>query len=186
MKFSMLAALLVGIILAGLTAVVAGQSPANSPATQPATPADIAYAKFKALEGTWQGKSTKGWTELVTYQVIAGGSCVLETSEMQHGPDEQATKMATVYHMDGPQLMLTHYCAAKNQPRMRATEISPDGGDVLFTFIDGTNLRSRDVGHMDKAHIKFLSEDTIHAQWTFYSAGKEQWMEEIEYRRISK
>ena len=69
---------------------------------------------------------------------------------------------------------------------MRATEISQDGGDVLFTFVDGTNIASRDKGHMDKAHIKFVDPDTIHAKWTWYADGKEQWMEEIEYKRVSK
>jgi hypothetical protein len=159
---------------------------ADQPTTQPASPALMAYEKFKGLEGTWEGKSSKGWTERVTYSVIAGGSCVLETSEMLHGKDEEAMKMATAYHMDGQNLMLTHYCAAKNQPRMRASEISADGGDVLFTFIDGTNMSSRDKGHMDKAHIKFVDADTIQAKWTWYADGKEQWMEEIEYRRVGK
>jgi len=159
---------------------------ADPPATQPASAAFAAYEKFKSLEGTWEGKSSKGWKERVAYAVIAGGSCVMETSEMLHGKDEEPMKMATAYHMDGPNLMLTHYCAAKNQPRMRGTEISADGGEVLFTFLDGTNLPSRDKGHMDKAHIKFVDADTIHAKWTWYADGKEQWMEEIEYKRVGK
>src|SRR5256885_16512664 len=98
------------------------------------------------MQGVWEGKSTKGWTDRLTITSIAGDSCVLEQSEMLHGTDESGMKMATVYHMDGPHLMLTHYCAAKNQPRLRATEISDDGTDALFTFLDGTNLPSRDKG----------------------------------------
>ena len=55
---------------------------------------------------------------------------------------------------------------------------------MLFTLIDGTNLKNgRDTGHMDKAHIKFTGEGQMSAQWTFYSNGKEQWMEAITYRR---
>jgi hypothetical protein len=159
-------------------------TPAQAPSTQPTTPAATAFERFKAMEGSWEGKSTKGWTERLTISVIAGGSAVLEQSEMLHGPDEEAMKMATVYHMDGPQLMLTHYCAAKNQPRLRATEISNDGSDVLFTFLDATNLPTRDAGHMDKVHVKFASPDRVTQQWTFYAKGKEQWMEQIEYRRV--
>jgi hypothetical protein len=169
-----------------ILAIISLGADKQQPTTKPSTPASTAYEKFKALEGTWEGKSTKGWTERLTISVIAGGSCVLETSEMLHGANEEAMKMATAYHMDGPNLMLTHYCAAKNQPRMRATQISDDGGDVLFEFIDGTNMASRDTPHMDKAHFKFDGTDKIHEQWTFYSNGKEQWMEEIEYKRVEK
>ena len=98
---------MLAIVIAAELAL-AGESKLDSPTTKPAAPASAAYERFKRLEGAWEGKSTKGWTERVTYSVIAGGSCVLETSQMLHGKDEQATKMATVYHMDGPSLMLTH------------------------------------------------------------------------------
>src|SRR5205085_12650350 len=116
-----------------------------TPATQPAhpdTPAWRGYERFLALDGQrWQGHSTKGWTEQLSYSAIAGGSCVMEDSTM--GADAGAHEhMVTMFHMDGDQLMLTHYCAAKNQPRMRATKISDDGSDVLFTFVDGTNMKN--------------------------------------------
>src|SRR5215468_3566585 len=160
---------------------IVGAGADKQPTTKPSTPASKAYDRLKALEGTWEGKSTKGWTERLTISVIAGGSVVLETSEMLHGTNEEPMKMATAYHMDGPNLMLTHYCAAKNQPRMRATEISDDGGEVLFTFVDGTNMESRNTPHMDKARFKLDGPNKIREQWTFYSDGKEQWMEQIEY-----
>ena len=131
---------------------------------------------------SWQGNSTKGWTEKLTYSIIAGGSCVMEQSAMAH----EGVEIVTMFHMDNDDLMLTHYCAAKNQPRLRATQISDDGSDVLFTFVDGTNLKNgRDTGHMDKAHIKFTGDGTMSAQWTFYADGKEQWMEEIKYQRAA-
>jgi hypothetical protein len=103
----------------------------------------------------------------------------MEMSQFAHGPDDDG--MVTMYHMDGEHLMLTHYCMAKNQPRMRATEISEDGKSVIFTFLDGTNLPSRDKGHMDKAVFHFDGPDAMRSQWTFYANGKEQWMEEITY-----
>jgi hypothetical protein len=156
---------------------------ADAPATQPAaTPARIAYARFQSLAGEWEGKSTKGWTERLVIRPIAKGSCVMETSTFAHGDGDA---MVTMYHLDGDALMLTHYCMAQNQPRLRATEISPDGRELTFTFIDGTNLPSRDVGHMDKVKIHFDSDDAYRSQWTFYAKGKEQWMEEITYKRTA-
>jgi hypothetical protein len=92
--------------------------------------------------------------------------------------------MVTIAHMDGDRLMLTHYCAAKNQPRLLATTISPDGRTVEFTFLDATNLPSRDKGHMDRAVYKFVDENHFTTRWTWYQDGKESWMEEIVMERV--
>jgi hypothetical protein len=153
--------------------------PATAPAT-PQTPARKAFERFKSLAGEWQGTSTNGWTEKSTYRVIAGGSCVMNTSFDAH-PNET---MVTIFHMDGEHLMLTHYCIAKNQPRMRATEISEDGRTVVFTFLDATNLSSRDKGHMDKAMYRFETDDRFTSQWTWYQNGQEKWMEQIVCTRV--
>jgi len=109
----------------------------------------------------------------------------MEESAFAHGEDP-SNNMLTVYHMDGENLMLTHYCMAKNQPRLRANTISADGKQITFEFLDGTNLASRDVGHMDKVVIHLDSPDTYRSQWTFYAKGKEQWMEEITYKRVDE
>jgi hypothetical protein len=151
------------------------------PATAPITPARAAFERFKQLDGVWEGRSTKGWVERTSFKTIAGGSCVMETSFDAH-PSET---MVTMFHMDGEQLMLTHYCVAKNQPRMRADQISPDGSQLTFTFFDGGNIPTRDRGHMDKAVFKFESPDRMSSQWTWYQNGKEQWMEEIVLTRLS-
>ncbi len=153
----------------------------DSPARE-TSPALTAFERIKALAGDWTSKSTKGWTERESYQVIAGGSVVMHLSYGAH-PGEW---MATMFHMDGDRLMLTHYCIAKNQPRLRATEFSDDGGKVTFTFQDGTNLSSRDQGHMDKHVMEFEGADRLRTQWTWYQSGKESWMEEIEHRRAPK
>jgi hypothetical protein len=91
-------------------------APAPAPATQPAhadTPAWRAFERFKKLDGQrWEGKSTKGWTEQLTYSLIAGGSVVMEQSAMAHD-----TAMVTMYSMDGDELVLTHYCAARATSR---------------------------------------------------------------------
>jgi hypothetical protein len=159
-------------ILMALALVSAPAPPAESGPAQ-------AFARIKALEGEWEGKSTKGWVERVTFEVIAGGTCVVERSLDAH-PGET---MLTVYHMDGERLMLTHYCVAKNQPRLEATVISPDLKTVGFTFRDATSLASRDVGHMDEAVYRFVDDDHFTARWSWYQAGATQWMEEIAYVR---
>jgi hypothetical protein len=171
---------LIGTALGAASLSLGGFQPGAAPAAD--KPASLgAFERFKALDGTWEGKSTRGWTEQVTYRTIAGGSCVMETSFDAH-PNEM---MATMVHMDGDRLMLTHYCVAKNQPRLVATGFDDGGQTVTFTFLDATNLPSRDVGHMDKVVFRFVDADHFTSQWTWYQDGKEAWMEEIEHRRTA-
>lgn len=143
------------------------------------SPARAAYERIRGLEGAWVGESTKGWTEEVTFRAIAGGSAVVETSFDAH-PGET---MLTLFAMDGDRLRLTHYCMAKNQPRLEATAFDEGGRVVTFTFVDGGNLPSRDRGHMDKAVLRFEDDDHVLARWTWYQDGQERWLEEIRLTR---
>jgi hypothetical protein len=168
------------ILLFLLTASVVLPSPVAPPRS--ATPAEQAFERFKKLEGTWIATSTKGWEERARFDVIAGGSVVLETAVDAH-PGET---MATAFHLDGGRLMLTHYCVAKNQPRLVASSIGDDGRTITFTFLDAGNLPSRDRGHMDKAVYKFVDDDHVTSRWTWYQDGREQWMEEITSTRVRR
>jgi hypothetical protein len=126
--------------------------------------------KLKALAGTWTGKAgptgaaaTQDTT--VTWKVTGGGSAVVETID-PGTPHE----MITVYHLDGPNLVLTHYCAAGNQPTMRAAT-SGDPRTIAFDFVSGTNMKSADM-HMHSARITFAGEDRIDTEWTSWQGGK--------------
>jgi hypothetical protein len=137
------------------------------------------FEQFKKLDGQWIGRSTKGWEETITFKTIAKGSVVVENSFDAH-PNET---MMTMFHLDGARLLLTHYCVAGSQPRLAATAFDDNGRTVTFTFLDATNLPSRDKGHMDKAVFRFKDENNFSSQWTWYQDGKESWMEEIKYER---
>ena len=78
-----------------------------------------------------------------------------------------------MFHMDGGDLLATHYCAVHNQPRMRATR-GHDANVVTFEFKDASNLSSPEAGHI--AEIKFTVIDATHhvEEWTFESAGKRE------------
>ena len=187
--------IVVGIALAGPgaarslaeerhTAPVSGDPATHAPAV--VGPVDTARARalferFRSLEGEWAGRSTRGWEDSVSWRVIAGGSIVMSTSFEAH-PGET---MVTLFGLDVGRLALTHYCVAGNQPRLVATECTPDGREVTFTFRDGGNLSSRDQGHMDKAVFRFHDDGTMTSRWTWYQKGQERWMEEIAYRRLN-
>jgi hypothetical protein len=167
-------------LVSALTA--AGAAPPADPPRPAGDEARAAFERIKGLAGTWEGRSTKGWTETLRYQVIAGGSAVLETSFEAHPGEE----MATVFHMDGDRLVLTHYCVAKNQPRLEATSITDGGRRVVFTFKDGGNIPTRDRGHMDSAVFTFDGADRVTSRWSWYESGNEKWFEDIVQSRVAE
>jgi hypothetical protein len=120
---------------------------------------------LKGMEGNWAGKDSQGQSLQVTFRMTAGGSALL--SEIHaHGPED----MVTMFHMDGDRLLMTHYCGAGNQPRMKV--ISADAKSVSFEFLDGTNIGPND-GHMQ--HATFTQPDADHhtEDWVFVDHGKE-------------
>ena len=160
----------------GLAVLCSGQT---SPESENARAARAAFERLRAMEGVWRGESTRGWKEDLTFETIAGGSAVMETSFDAH-PGET---MVTLFHRNGDALELTHYCVAGNQPHLKATGFEDEGRKVTFTFVDAGNLSTRDKGHMDKAVFRFEDADRVTARWTWYQDGRESWMEEIRLNR---
>ena len=103
------------------------------------------------------------------------------TSRFDAHPGET---MVTVITLDRDRLLLTHYCVAGNQPRMTAAGLDGDGRSILFTFVDGGNMSSRDDGHMDKALYRLIDADHYSSRWTWYQEGEERWMEDIVLERL--
>ena len=81
------------------------------------------------------------------YAVTAAGSAVVETVF-----PGSAHEMVTVYHADGPDLVLTHYCMEGNQPRMRAKDAR--GPRFEFAFDGGTNIDPKRDRHMHSAVVR--------------------------------
>jgi len=120
---------------------------------------------LKGMEGNWAGKNNQGQPVQVSFRITSGGSALM--SEIHgHGPEN----MITMFHMDGERLLMTHYCGAGNQPRMKV--VSSDAKSVSFEFFDGTNIGPGD-GHMQ--HVTFTEPDTDHhvEEWIFLDHGKE-------------
>ncbi|TAK41216.1 MAG: hypothetical protein EPO29_08365 [Betaproteobacteria bacterium] len=136
--------------------------------TQAQQPAASAFERLKGLAGEWiDSDGAFGMKDqvAVTYRVTGAGSAVVETL-FAGTPHE----MVTVYHRDGSDLVLTHYCAAGNQPRMRARAI--EGNRVTFRFDGGSNLDAAKDGHMHDGWIEFISDSELRAQWNGWSKGK--------------
>jgi hypothetical protein len=128
-----------------------------------------AFELFKQLAGEWAGKGEDGKDShevSVTYKVTSAGSAVIET--IMPGTDHE---MVTVIHPDGDDLVLTHYCAVGNQPRMKASG-KADGNKVAFQFTGATNMKSDKEFHMHNVTFTFIDKDTLKAEWTHYMDGK--------------
>jgi hypothetical protein len=120
---------------------------------------------LKGMEGNWAGKDQQGQSIEVTFRTIAGGSALMSET-LGKGPEN----MVTMFHMDGDRLLMTHYCGAGNQPRMKV--VSADAKSVSFEFFDGTNIGPGE-GHMQ--HVTFTESDANHhvEEWVFLDHGKE-------------
>jgi hypothetical protein len=127
--------------------------------------ANKSFDLLKGMEGNWAGKNQQGETVHVSFRLTAGGSALM--SEIQGRGRED---MITMFHMDGDRLLMTHYCGAGNQPRMKV--IASDAQSVSFEFFDGTNIGPGD-GHMQ--HVTFTQPDSNHhmEEWVFLDHGKE-------------
>ena len=102
----------------------------------------------------------------VGYRVTAAGTTVVETL-FEGTPHE----MVTMYTVDGGRVALTHYCAAGNQPRMRA-RAGGGPGRLVFEFAGGTGFDPRRDAHMHDATLTFVDADHLHAEWTSWERGR--------------
>jgi hypothetical protein len=127
--------------------------------------AQKSFTQLKSLSGSWQGKTSDGKPLQVSFRETAGGSAIMSEIQGDHG-------MISMINLDGPnKLLMTHYCAAGNEPRMQAS-VSPDGKIITFTFFDGTNI-SLGAGHMQSVVLTMLDENHHTEDWTFVDHGKE-------------
>lgn len=160
-----------GAVLAGLLgAMSVGSSGCQSAGPRVVSGATEAQAAsligvVKSLDGTWEGKGPDGETFQSVFKVSSNGSAVREI--MFPGTPHEMTNM---YHMDGPTLVMTHYCAAGNQPRMRATENA--AGKIAFKSDGVSNLRDSDDHYMAEMTLVVSGPNTIRQEWQSITKGK--------------
>lgn len=154
-------------------------------ASKPGVDARATFARLKTLAGTWKveldatgkaadfKKSVKkhdeahGGHESVIFKLTGGGSALVETQlpGAQH-------EMVSVYHLDGDDLRMTHYCAAGNQPRMKLDRAKSRPDHLVFTFDGGTNLDPQKDMHIHGLEITFHADGRVTSAWEGYVGGK--------------
>ena len=144
-----------------LFALAAPSFGGDKPGAKAKTPAQAGLERLKKLAGTWvmadkDGKPTDQVVSVI--KVTAAGSAVHET--LFPG---QPHEMISIYHRDGSDLVMTHYCSLGNQPRMKADLHSP-ANQIRWLFVGGTNLDPAKDKHMHEGTVTFLDDD--HMEWS--------------------
>ena len=120
--------------------------------------------------GAWQGsKQALDGQETITveYVLTSRGTAVIE--RMFPGTPKE---MVSVYAQDGHEMVMTHYCALGNQPRMK-TSSPVAGNSIIMSYIDGTNMRSLQDKHMHELTLTVIDDRHINHEWTVFENGRE-------------
>jgi len=153
-------------------------------AARPSSGIDAAavFERLKGLQGTWEAPGKDGKAARTTFELVANGTVLLEHYANAAMPG--GGQMVTAYHLDGPDLVLTHYCIAKNQPTLKAERFDSATGEIQFEFVRASNLPSPDAGHMRRA--KYRLDDPTHftTEWEFFENGKKTMTERETFTKV--
>ena len=148
------------------------------PAAAEELDAKSAFESLAALEGTWNGvpegdgeaeeaEATASGDVVHEFRLSAAGTVVMETM----GPGTPH-EMINMYHLDGEELVLTHYCAGGNQPTMRLDRKASSAGRLVFDFTGGTNLDPAVDQHIHSAEIVLGGPERITSIWEAFADGE--------------
>jgi hypothetical protein len=165
-----MATVLVAALLAGAPAA----------GTQAKPDGRAALERLKQLAGEWRGTVAEDGSPMgVVYEVTSGGTAVME--RLFPGTPHE---MMTLYHLDGSDLVLTHYCSGGNQPRMRLVESSAT--ELRFDYAGGTNIDPAKDPHMHSARFWIKGADALEAEWTGYARGQATGAHRFVVARVKK
>ncbi len=79
-------------------------------------------------------------------------------------------EMRTLYVRDGDDVVLLHFCASGNHPKMRSR--TGENGEVVFDFDGAINFDPAKAAHMHDARFAFIGPDELTSRWQFWDGGK--------------
>ena len=158
-----------------VAALAVGTSPGMADMAR--TPADV-FDQLRTLEGSWASAAEQvsgdpheeeaAPESRFDFSISAGGTVVMET--MSAGTPHE---MINMYHMDGDDLVLTHYCAGGNQPTMKLDREALAEGKTQFAFTGGTNLDPAVDNHIHSVALSWQEDGSVAADWTSWGGGEE-------------
>ena len=146
--------------------------------------AKAAFAQLKQLEGVWEAKGKDGAVSRSEFEITGNGTVLLERFSNTGLPGNG--RMATAYHLDGADLVLTHYCMADNQPVLRAERFDAAAKEIQFEFVRAGNLATPNTGHMHRAMYRMVDADHFVTAWEFFENGKKKFTETESFTRVKR
>jgi len=140
-----------------------------------------AFEILKQLHGEWQGtvETRQGAAAKVIYRLTANRKTLMEM--LFPGTDHE---MISMYHLDGNDLVMTHYCSMGNQPRMKLASMK--GGRLVFDFAGGSNLDPRKDTHIHSGSMTLVNERELQTEWMIYQGEKPVGANRFFLARVSK
>ncbi|MFV8781012.1 hypothetical protein ACNKU7_01200 [Microbulbifer sp. SA54] len=124
------------------------------------------FQKLKTLVGDWNKEGSDGETFYISFHLSANGSVLVENWVYKG-----ASHSMTMYHLDGENLLATHYCPQGNQPRLKLKS-SGNINAPSFEFLDATNLDSLQANHQNWLEFEFIDENTISRSESYIKSDK--------------
>ena len=130
-----------------------------------------------SLEGRWEGATPDGSSGYTTFEVTSNSSVIREC--MLVGTPNEMTNM---YTLDGNDLVMVHYCAMGNQPKMRAA--AAEDGTIAFAFDSVADLGAPDEVYMGEMTLVILDENRIEQRWRAFKGDALENEMTIEMKRV--
>ena len=142
----------------------------NADQSKAAHDARSAFEALKAMAGTWHGTvAAEGEepreTEIV-YEVRSAGHSVVQTFS-----PGKPYEMFSVYHLDGEDLLMTHYCAIGNAPKMKFVATGKPG-EIVWEFNGGSNLDPGKDPHAHEGRMQITGPDSYVSKSVGWSNGE--------------
>ncbi|HSC27886.1 MAG TPA: hypothetical protein VLD67_11460 [Vicinamibacterales bacterium] len=171
-----------GSIMAAVLAAVCLTAGPRALAGAGSMDAAAAFERLKGLQGTWEAGVADGRKATTTFELVAGGTVLLEQYRNPALPG--GGHMVSAYHLDGASLVLTHYCVAGNQPTLVAERFDAATNEIQFEFQRASNLTNERAGHMRRARYRLEGTNRFTTEWEFFENGRKTMTELETFTRI--
>lgn len=153
------------VALAALTSCQTSKTNQAACCDMPPFKGSAAFERMKSLAGKWSAESPMMGKMTTEFRIIAGGS-VIEESFAKGTPME----MLSTYHDVNGELMMTHYCMLRNQPRMKLTKSTVDS--LTFDLVPTPGLNAAKDKHMHGATYTFIDANHYKLAGVSWENGK--------------
>lgn len=145
------------VFATALSSLAAAPALAGPPAGQ----ARAAFERLVKLDGNWKSQA-KDDVVFVTWRVIANGQAVLETVS---NADHTKVTSATVYSVEGDELVASHFGAEAAHPRLVLK--AQEAARLRFEATDAPK-----VAHVSALLLVQKADDVLTVEWTTSAGGK--------------